>query len=135
MLATTSVSQAHHDAAGVNDIDPFDFSHFVDDDAGTLSFVEYHQKQLQSCGVQMGCGGYQVHDLHKSTLYHVQIGNRRYSGGLDGGVVPYPVRATSAAKLLRIGFEHKQSSQDKATFRINDPHVKQVRKVALNGPW
>ena len=65
----------------------------------------------------MGRSGYQVHDLHKVPLYHVQIGSKRYSGGVDGGVVPYAVRAASAAKLLRIGFEHKQSTQDKATFR------------------
>ena len=75
----------------------------------------------------MGRGGYQVHDLHRVPLYHIQIGSKRYKGGVDGGVVPYAVRAASAAKLLRIGFEHKQSTQDKATFRMNNPQVAQVR--------
>lgn len=79
----------------------------MNEDAGTPSFVEYHDQQLQICGVRMS--GYQVHDLHKETLYNVQIGGKRNRGGVDGGVVPYPVRAASAAKLLRIGFEHKQS--------------------------
>ena len=111
----------------MNGIDPFDYSQFVNEDAGTPDFVAYHQKQLQSCGVRIGRSGYQVHDLHNTPLYHVQIGNKRYSGGVDGGVVPYAVRAGSAADLLRVGFEHKQSTQDKATFRMNNPHVIQVR--------
>ena len=116
------------DIAGVSDIDPFDFSQFVDEDAGMPSFVEYHQKQLQSCGVHMGRSGYQVLNLHETPMYHMQIGSKRYSGGVDGGVVPYDVRAASAAKLLRIGFVHKQSTADKATFRMNNPDMLQVRK-------
>jgi hypothetical protein len=112
----------------VSDIDTFDFSQFVDEDAGTPSFVEYHHKKLQACGVRMGRSGYKVLDLYKTPMYHVEIGNKRYSGGVDGGVVPYAVRAASAAKLLRIGFEHKQSTADKATFRMNHPDVLQVRK-------
>ena len=118
---------AHCDVAGVSDINTFDFSRFVDEDAGTPSFVEYHHNQLQACGVRMGRSGYKVLDLHKTPMYHVEIGNKRYSGGVDGGVVPYAVRAASAAKLLRIGFEHKQSTADKATFRMNHPDVLQVR--------
>ena len=112
----------------MSDVDTFDFSQFVDEDAGTPSFVEYHKKQLQACGVCMGRSGYKVLDLHKTPMYHVQIGSNQYSGGVDGGVVPYAVRAASAAKLLRIGFEHKQSTADKATFRMNHPDVLQVRK-------
>ncbi|DBA84462.1 TPA: hypothetical protein ACH3X1_006089 [Trebouxia sp. C0004] len=116
--------------AGVSDIETFDFSQFVDEDAGTPSFVEYHKKQLQACGVRMGRSGYKVLDLHKTPMYHVEIGNKRYSGGVDGGVVPYAVRAASAAKLLRIGFEHKQSTADKATFRMNHPDVLQAEVAA-----
>ena len=111
----------------MSDIDTFDFSQFVDEDAGTPSFVEYHRNQLQACGVRMGRSGYKVLDLHEDPMYHVEIGNKRYNGGVDGGVVPYAVRAASAAKLLRIGFEHKQSTADKATFRMNHPDLLQVR--------
>ena len=107
----------------MSDVDTFDFSQFVDEDAGTPSFVEYHQKQLQACGVRMGRSGYKV-----LGLYHVEIGSKRYRGGVDGGVVPYAIQAASAAKVLRIGFEHKQSTADKATFRMNHPEVLQVRK-------
>ena len=118
---------AHRDVAGVIDIGTFDFSQFVNEDAGTPSFVEYHHNQLQACGVRMGRSGYKVLDLHKTPMYHVEIGNKRYNGGVDGGVVPYAVQAASAAKLLRIGFEHKQSTADMATFRMNHPDVLQVR--------
>ena len=111
----------------MSDIATFDFSQYVDEDAGTPSFVDYHHNQLQACGVRMGRSGYKVLDLHKTPMYHVEMGNNRYSGGVDGGVVPYAVRAGSAAELLRIGFEHKQSTADQATFRINHPDVLQVR--------
>ena len=111
----------------------FDFPQFVDEDAGTPSFVEYHHQQLQACGVRVGRSGYKVLDLHKTPMYHVEIGNKRYSG-VDGGVVPYAVRAASAAKLLRIGFEHKQSTADKATFQMNRPDVLQVRKCTQFWP-
>ena len=67
------------------DIDTFDFAQFVDEDAGTPSFVEYHQKQLQACGVHMGRSGYKVLDLHKTPMYHVEMGSKRYRGGVDGG--------------------------------------------------
>ncbi len=130
MLATTFAFYAvEHvcDTAGVSDIDPFDFSQFVNEDAGTPSFVEYHQKQLQSCGVHMGRNGYSVLDLHDTPMYEMQLGNKRYSGGVDGGVVPYAIMAASAAQVLRIGFVHKQSSADKATFQKNNPDMLQVR--------
>ena len=109
----------------MSDIDTFDFSQFVDEDAETPGFVEYHHKQLQACGVRMGRRGYKVLDLRKTPMYHVETAN---SGGVDGGAVPYAVRAASAAKLLRIGFEPKQSTADKATFQMNNPDVLEVRK-------
>ena len=128
-MVTPYLFQASCGAADAANTSPFDFSQFVNEDAGTPSFVEYHEQQLQICGVRMGRGGYQVHDLHKETLYNVQIGGKRYRGGVDGGVVPYPVRTASAARLLRIGFEHKQSTEDKATFRLNNPNVIQVEQA------
>ncbi len=79
---------AHCGIAGVSEIDTHNFSQFVDEDAGTPSFVEYHEKQLQACGVRMGRSGYQVLHLHKTPMYHVEIGSKRYTGGVDGGVVP-----------------------------------------------
>ena len=100
----------------------------MDENTGTPDFVKYHKKQLQACGVLMGRNGYDVHDLHSAPLYKVQIGNRVYSGGVDGGVLPYSVMAESAATLLRVGFEHRQSTADKAAFRRNNPHLKQVRE-------
>lgn len=117
--------------AGASDIEPFDYSQYANEDAGTPDFAVYHQKQLQSCGLHMGHDGYEVSDLHETPLYRVQIGDKRYSGGVDGGVIPYAVLPESAAKLLRIGFVHKQSSQDKATFCKNNPDVLQVRNPSV----
>ena len=112
-------------------MEPFDYSEFETEDEGTPKFLEYHQRQLDACGVRMGRSGYQVHDLHEATLYHVQIGDKKYSGGIDGGVLPFAVRAASATNMLRIGFEHKQSTEDKATFQIKYPHVAQVRSSSI----
>ncbi len=111
----------------MSDIDPFDFSQFANEATGTPSFVEYHQKQLQLCGVHVGRNGYSVLDLHDTQMYKMQLGHKRYSGGVDGGVVPYAVMAASAAKVLRLGFVHKQSTADKATFQKNNPDMLQVR--------
>ena len=88
--------------------------------------MKYHKKQLQACGVHFGLNGYEAHDLHTKPLYRVQIGDTTYSGGVDGGVLPYSVDTESAAMLLRVGFEHKQSTKDKAAFRKSNPHLKKV---------
>ena len=101
----------------------------MNEDAAAPDFAIYHQRSLQTCGVHMGRSGYQVHDLHTEPMYRVQIGNKSYTGGVDAGVIPYAVRAASAAKLLRIGFVHKQSTQDQATFQMNNPQMSQVRET------
>ena len=49
-------------------------------------------------------------DLHETTMYNVQTGSNRYSGGVDGGVVPFAVNPGSAAKLLRNGLVRQQST-------------------------
>lgn len=56
--------------------------------------------------------------------------DKRYSEGVNGGVVRYAVQPASAAKLLRMGFEHRQSTKDTATFWLNNPHVSQMRRGA-----
>ncbi|DBB15509.1 TPA: hypothetical protein ACH3X3_003730 [Trebouxia sp. C0006] len=74
----------------------------------------------------MGRNGYSVLDLHDTPMYKMQLGNKRYSGGVDGGLVPHAIMAASAAKVLRIGFVHKQYTADKATFQSNNPDVLQA---------
>ena len=68
-----------------------------------------------------------VLDLHDTPMYEMQLGNKRYSGGVNEGIVPYAIMASLAAQVLRIGFVHKQSTADKATFQKNNPDVLQVR--------
>ena len=124
-----------HGTAGASDIPPFDFSQYMDEEAGSPHFLEYHQEQLQACGLNIGRNGYwllDLQDLHEGPLYDVKIGERQYYGGVDVGVVPHAVRPASAAKLLRVGFLHKQSTQDKAAFRVKFPNVLPVRILAHN---
>lgn len=121
--------QATCTAADAAEIDGFDYSKFENEDAGTPALVEYHKQQLQSCGLSMERGGYSVLDMHETAVYSVQIGPIKYSGGVDGGVVPFAIRQGSAAKLLRIGFVHKQSSEDKAAFQANNPSETQVEYI------
>lgn len=109
-------------------IKPFDFSKYLDENTGTPDFVKYHKEQLEAYGVPFRLNGYDIHDLHARSLYHVQVGDTTYSGGVDGGVVPYAVNAESAAMMLRVGFEHKQSIKAKAAFQENNPQFKQVNE-------
>lgn len=67
---------------GLQELDPFDYSQYPDEDTGTPDFVAYHAQQLQQCGVHVGPGGFRVHDLHKETLYHIEVNGKHYSGGV-----------------------------------------------------
>jgi hypothetical protein len=51
-------------------------------------------------------------------------GNKWYRGGLDSAVLPFAVRPSSAANHIRVGFEHKQSHEDKKTYA--ESHGRQV---------
>ena len=114
-------------SADAAEIPIFDFSKFKDEDAAAQELTKYHEEQLRACGLPMSRrNGYTVHDLHKQELYSVQIGQQRCTGGVAAGVLPYAVRPGSAAKLLRIGFLHKQSTDDKAAFLLNNPDPEQV---------
>ena len=116
---------------GFQELDPFDYSQYPDEDTGTPDFVAYHAQQLQQCGVHVGPGGFRVHDLHKETLYHIEVDGKHYSGGVDGGLTPHAVMPSSAGSMLRIGFEHKQSTLDKDEYcsRNNISQVCHQRKL------
>lgn len=93
-----------------------------------LILLDTTREILQICGVNMGRNEYQVLNLRGEPMYQVQIGDKTYSVGVDGGVVPHAVRTASAADVLRIGFQHKQSTQDRAIFQTNNPNMSQVRE-------
>ena len=50
--------------------------------------------------------------------------NKWYRGGLDSAVLPYAVRASTAANRIRVAFEHKQSQEDKKIYA--ESHGRQV---------
>ena len=105
-----------YSATGLQDFDPFDYLQFPDEDTGTPAFLDYHTQQLRQCGVHIGLGGFKVHDLRTETLYHIEVDGKKYSGGVDGGLTPHSIMPSSAGSVLRIGFEHKQSTLDRDAF-------------------
>ena len=111
---------------GLQELEPFDYSLFPDEDTGTPDFVAYHAQQLRQCGVHIGPGGFRMHDLHKESLYHIEVDGKRYSGGVDAGLIPHGIMPSSAGSMLRIGFEHKQSTMDKDRYRLQN-NILQVR--------
>ena len=117
---------------GLQDLEPFNYSQFPDEDTGTPHFVAYHAQQLQQCGVQIGPGGFRMHDLHKETLYHIEVDGKHYNGGVDAGLIPHGIMPSSAASMLRIAFEHKQSTVDKDQYRVQH-NITQVRHQRKRG--
>ena len=59
-----------------------------------------------------------MHDLHKETLRVCTISKygKKYSGGVDRGLTPHSIMPSSAGSMLRIGFEHKQSTLDRDAY-------------------
>ena len=103
-------------AAGLQELDPLDYSHFPDEDTGTPDFVAYHAQQLRQCGVHIKPGGFIMHDLHKETLCCIEVDVKHYSGGVNAGLTPYGIMPSSAGSMLRIGFQHKQSTLEKDEY-------------------
>ncbi|KAL0042669.1 hypothetical protein WJX79_007412 [Trebouxia sp. C0005] len=87
--------------AGVSDIDTFDFSQFVDEDAGTPSFVEYHHQQLQACGVHMGRNKATFRMNHSDVLQAEVTAPRQYS--FKEGCTPTQAYHEMADFLLKQG--------------------------------
>lgn len=61
-----------------------------------------------------------MHDLHKETLYNIEVDGKKYSGGVDGGLTSHSIMPSSARSMLRIGFEHKQSTLDNDAYRARN---------------
>ena len=109
-----------YSATGLQEFDPFDYSQFPDEDTGTPAFLDCHTQQLQQCSVHIGPKGFKVHDLHKETLYHIEVDGKKYSGGVDGGLTPHSIMPSPAGSMLSIGFEHKQSTLDRDAYRARN---------------
>ncbi len=57
-----------------------------------------------------------MQDLHKETLYQIEVDGKKYSGGVDGGLTPHSIMPSSAGSMLRIGFQHKQSTMERDAY-------------------
>ncbi len=97
---------------------PFDFSKYVNENAGTPDLLQHHQAELIKFGVKFGRGAFKMYDLHElQNPYPIVHDGQEYHGGLDGGIAPYGMSISSAAKQLRVAYEHKQSNDQKQRYR------------------
>ena len=119
---------------------PFDFSEYANENAGTLDLLEHHQAELIKFGVKFGRGAFAMYDLHEhKNPYPIVHDGQEYHGGLDGGVAPHGLSKASAANQLRVAYEHKQSNDQKQRYREQHGDLIQVLSHVLhkrdNATW
>jgi len=97
----------------------FDYSIFENENSGTPSLMDHHQRQLQKFGVQFGRNHYAMYDMHdKKQLYKIKTRSGKvYNGGVDACVAPYGLEKTSAGMRASVAYEHKQSPTQKNAYR------------------
>ena len=105
----------------------FDFSQYVNENAGTLDLLKHHQVELIKFGVKFGTGAFTMYDLHEhKNPYPTVHDGQEYHGGLDGGIAPHGLSIASAANQLRVAYEHKQSNAQKQRYREHHGDIAQV---------
>ena len=105
----------------------FDFSQYVNENAGTLDLLKHHQVELIKFGVKFGRGAFTMYDLHEhKNPYPIVHDGQEYHGGLDGGIAPHGLSIASAANQLRVAYEHKQSNAQKQRYREHHGDIAQV---------
>jgi hypothetical protein len=93
-------------------------SNYPNEEAATADFLTHIQKALTLQGVRFGRGGFEVMDLHKRRdLYKFEVDDAVYTGGLDGGILPYGVANVVPQPQLRCGIEIKHSDLHKALYQ------------------
>ena len=112
---------------------PFDFSEYANENAGTLDLLEHHQAELIKFGVKFRRGAFTMYDLpeHKNP-YPIVHDGQEYHGGLDGGIAPHGLSKPSAANQLRVAYEHKQSNDQKQRYREQHGDMTQVLPHVLH---
>ena len=114
---------------------PFDFSEYANENAGTLDLLEHHQAELIKFGVKFGRGAFTMYDLHEhKNPYPIVHDGQEYHGGLDGGIAPHGLSKPSAANQLRVAYEHKQSNDQKQRYREQHGDMTQVLSHVLHKP-
>ena len=120
-----AVRNSPEDEAAVNKAFPFE--DYPDENAAAQDLKRYHEEHLRLHGIKLGRGGFAVKDLHKQYPLHFTHGCTVYKGGVDAALVPFGVHEASAHQVMRIGWEHKQSSRAKLIFQLQHPDRPQVR--------
>ena len=106
---------------------PFDFSEYANENAGTLDLLKHHQAELIKFGVKFGRAAFTMYDLHHhKNPYPIVHDGQEYHGGLDGGIAPHGLSISSAANQLRVAYEHKQSNDQKQRYREQHGDMTQV---------
>lgn len=101
----------------------FRYEDYHDEDAGSVQLMNHHQLHLQKMGVPFGRNGYQMYDLRSlQAPYVITTSTTQYRGNMDACVAPYGISLSSAARQVRVGYEHKQSPKQKQIYKDNHSH-------------
>lgn len=105
----------------------FDFSEYVNENAGTLELLKHHQVELVKFGVKFARDAFTMYDLHEyENPYPIVHDGQEYHGGLNGGTAPHGLSVASAANQLRVAYVHKQSQAQKQRYREHHGDMAQV---------
>ena len=78
---------------------------------GTPEALKHIRKNLQMLGVPFGAGGYTLLDMHtRTSSLALCVGSMRFTGGVDGAIVPFSVAPLSAPNHARVVIELKRRS-------------------------
>ena len=111
----------------------FDYSHYVNETAGTLNLLKHHQAELIKFGMKFGRAAFTMYDLHQhKNPYPIVHDGQEYHGGLDGGIAPHGLSIASAANQLRVAYEHKQCNAQKQRYRERHGDIAQVPSHILH---
>lgn len=105
--------------------DGFDYSRYPNEDTGTPALLQHHKQQLQKYGVSFGRGAFEMYDIHdnKKLFSFVAPDESEFTGTADGLLAPFGLYPESAARQCRALFEHKQTEEQKQSYRDNNPNL------------
>lgn len=90
-------------------VDCFAWAPYPTEDSGTVPALKHLEAQLRRLGVVFGPGGYDIVDLHSNqALLSFTVAGVRYTGGVDGVIVPHRVMPQSAVQQARVLIELKR---------------------------
>ena len=89
-------------------LQPFTWDVRAGEAAGTPSALKHLQESLRRLGVTFGPGGYDLLDVHsRNTSLSFNVGDKVFTGGVDGVIVPHNIAPLSAIRNARAVIELK----------------------------